>query len=189
DASAVVIGPGLSTSDEAKHTVRYLLGKLDVSICLDADGLNLLADNPSWWDDVHAPLVLTPHPKEMARLTGASVDEVQRDRVAMALQLSVARQCTVVLKGAGTVIADPDGAVSVIDAGNPGMAVGGTGDVLAGIIGSLLAQGLAPGDAARSGALLHACAGDEAARTHGEAGLRPTDLIEAMGPLFVLWNR
>lgn len=189
DAKSVVVGPGLGTHDEARATVKYLLGSLDTPVCLDADGLNLLAANSSWWAELRAPLVLTPHPKEMSRLTGASVDEVQRDRVAMALQLSVARQCTVVLKGASTVIADPEGGVTLIDAGNPGMAVGGTGDVLAGIIGGLLAQGFAPADAARTGALLHAVAGDVAARLHGEAGLRPSDLVEAMGTVFAQWNR
>jgi hydroxyethylthiazole kinase-like uncharacterized protein yjeF len=187
-ADALVLGPGLSTNAAAALTVRRLL-RMPIPMCLDADGLNLLAENPGWWQEVQAPLVLTPHPKEMSRLTGASVDDVQRDRVAMALQLAVARQCTVVLKGAGTVIADSDGSVTVIDAGNPGMSVGGTGDVLAGIVAGYLAQGFSPGEAARLGTLVHSCAGDIAAAHHGEAGLRPTDLIEAMGELFVQWHR
>jgi hydroxyethylthiazole kinase-like uncharacterized protein yjeF len=188
-ASALVVGPGLGQDDKATALVLALLSGTELPMCLDADGLNILAKNPTAWERVRAPLVLTPHPKEMSRLVGASVDEVQRDRVAMALQLSVARQCTVVLKGAGTVIADAEGAVTIVKGGNAGMAVGGTGDVLAGIIGAYLASGMSGAEAAQAGVLLHACAGDAAARAHGEAGMRPTDLVAAMGEVFVAWKR
>lgn len=189
NASSLVVGPGLGTDADATALVNGLLAASPVPICLDADGLNILASSPTVWERIKAPLVLTPHPKEMARLVGVSVDDVQRDRVAMALQLSVARQCTVVLKGAGTVIADSDGAVTIVAAGNPGMAVGGSGDVLAGIIGALLANGMAPSEAAQAGVLLHACAGDTAAERHGQAGLRPSDLIDAMGEVLAQWKR
>lgn len=188
-ASSLVVGPGLGMSEASTTLVHRLLATVTVPICLDADGLNILAVSPKTWEAVKAPLVLTPHPKEMARLVGVTVDDVQRDRVAMAMQLSVARQCTVVLKGAGTVIADSDGGVTIVHAGNPGMAVGGTGDVLAGVIGAFLANGVSPPEAAQAGALVHACAGDVAARHHGEAGMRPTDLIAAMGEVFAQWKR
>ncbi|HSI04289.1 MAG: NAD(P)H-hydrate dehydratase [Myxococcota bacterium] len=188
-ANSLVIGPGLGEGPEATDLVAALLAASTVPVCLDADGLNIVAKSPALWERIQAPLVLTPHPKEMARMVGVTVDDVQRDRVAMALQLSVARQCTVVLKGAGTVIADSDGAVTILSAGNPGMAVGGSGDVLAGVVGALLANGLAPAEAAQAGALLHACAGDVAAERHGQAGLRPSDIVEAMGEVLAQWKR
>jgi len=189
EASALVVGPGLGQDDSSAALVLALLAGSDRPVCLDADGLNILAKNPGAWERIRAPLVLTPHPKEMSRLVGASVDDGSRDRIAMALQLSVARQCTVVLKGAGTVIADADGAVTIVNAGNAGMAVGGTGDVLAGIVGAFLASGMAPPEAAQAAVLVHACAGDVAARHHGQAGLRPTDLVDAMGEVFAAWKR
>ncbi len=188
-ASSLVIGPGLGDGPEATELVAALIAESTVPICLDADGLNILAKTPGLWESAKAPMVLTPHPKEMARLVGVTVDDVQRDRVAMALQLSVARRCSVVLKGAGTVIADGDGGVIILSAGNPGMAVGGSGDVLAGVIGALLANGLAPAEAAQAGALLHACGGDVAAERHGQAGLRPSDIVEAMGEVLAQWKR
>ncbi len=188
-ANSLVVGPGLGEGPDAAALVNTLIAHSKVPICLDADGLNILAKSPTTWERVGAPLVLTPHPKEMARLVGVTLDDVQRDRVAMALQLSVARQCTVVLKGAGTVIADSDGAVTIVSAGNPGMAVGGSGDVLAGIVGALLANGLAPAEAAQAGTLLHASAGDVAAERHGQAGLSPSDIVDAMGEVLSQWKR
>lgn len=188
-ATALVIGPGISTAPERVEELGELLGHCRVPICMDADGLNILAANPELWDRIEAPLVVTPHPKEMARLTSSGVESVQRDRVAAALQLAMTRECVVVLKGAGTVVAEPEGSATVIGAGNPGMATGGTGDVLAGVIGSFLAQGLEVSHAAELGALLHAAAGDEAAKTHGQAGLRATDIIDAMGGVLATWGR
>ncbi len=187
-ATALVMGPGIGQHDRLDE-LTAVLARAEVPICLDADGLNLLAANPSLWKRARAPLVLTPHPMEMARLTGGSVADVERDRFASAVQLAASRHCAVVLKGAGTVVAEPDGSAAIIGAGNPGMATGGTGDVLAGVVGGLLAQGLAPGDAARAGALLHAVAGDAAAAIHGQAGLRASDLVEAMGTVLAAWRR
>ena len=188
-ATAVVCGPGISTSKERAAELALLLEACRVPVILDADALNLIAVDVGLWKHMKSPVVVTPHPKEMARLSGSSVENVQRDRVGAALQLAAGRGIVVVLKGAGTVVADPDGAVAVIGAGNPGMATGGTGDVLAGVIGGLLAQGMEPGQAARAGALLHAVAGDEAVRTHGQAGMCATDLVEAMGHVLADWQR
>jgi NAD(P)H-hydrate epimerase len=188
-ATALVVGPGISMVDARVEEVRELLGRCRVPICMDADGLNILAKHPDLWDRVEAPLVVTPHPKEMSRLTQTPVEDIQRDRIAAAMQLAISRNCVVVLKGAGTVVAEPEGSATVIGAGNPGMATGGTGDVLAGVIGGLLAQGLEASHAAELGALLHAAAGDEAVKTHGQAGLRATDIIDAIGTLFAAWER
>jgi len=187
--SAVVIGPGCTTEPARRDEIAALLDNINVPICLDADGLNLLAGEPELWEQVRAPLVITPHPKEMARLTQKTVEEIQRDRFAAAMSLAVARNCVVVLKGAGTVVADPDGRVAVIGAGSPALATGGTGDVLAGLIGGLLAQGLDTSTAARAGALLHAVAGEVAAERLGEAGVAAGDVAEAIGTVYQRWGR
>ncbi len=188
-ADACVVGPGLGTGDDAVELLSELFRRASVPLCLDADALNSMAARPSLWDDMHTPLVLTPHPKEMARLLGSDVEAVQRDRFAAALQVAMRHECVVVLKGAGTVIASPDGALCVLDVGNPGMASGGTGDVLAGMIGALLAQGLEPERAARLGALLHGCAGDVAAERRSQTAMTATDLLDAVGDVLVDWER
>lgn len=146
---------------------------------IDADGLNLLAQIDEWWSKMPAErLVLTPHPGEMARLLKLSdAAEVNGDRVGAALRAAQEWQQIVVLKGAETVIAAPDGKASIGPAGNPALATAGTGDVLAGVIGGLLAQGLSPFDAARLGVYLHAQAGQLVRREIGEAGALAGDLL------------
>lgn len=188
-ATALVVGPGFATDPERTADFAALMRMATVPVCIDADGLTILSRHTEIWETVLAPLVVTPHPKEMARLMSATVEDVQRDRFAAALQLAMARSCVVILKGAGTLVADPEGRVVLVDAGNPGMASGGTGDVLAGVVGGLLAQGIDVADAARAAALLHARAGDIAAAKHGQAGLRAHDLVECMGDVFVEWGR
>ncbi len=189
EATALVVGPGLSRRPSCRDDLRALLACATVPICLDADGLNLMAEDPSLWQGVKAPLVVTPHPKEMARLTGRTVDEIQGDRVTAALQLANERGMVVVLKGAGTVVAEPAGRATLIAAGNAGLATGGTGDVLAGVIGSLLAQRLEPGRAAVAGALLHACAGDDAAVRCGETSMVASDVVDSLGTVLARWWR
>lgn len=171
-ADAVALGPGLGQDDWAQALWRAALGAA-TAVVLDADGLNLLAANDV---PVHGPRVLTPHPGEAGRLLGLSTRQIQRDRPAAAAALATRYDAVVVLKGAGTVVASPSNLPRIIDAGNPGMAVGGMGDLLTGVIAALLAQGFSPFDAASLGALLHACAGDAAAHA-GERGLLPTDLL------------
>lgn len=187
--SAAVVGPGIGAELDRSARMATLLRRAKVPLCLDADALNLLAKDPKLWNGITAPVVATPHPKEMARLLGGSVEEVQRDRFAAALRLAMGRKCVVVLKGAGTVVADPSGAVHVIESGSPALATGGTGDVLAGVIGGFLAQGRDPVEAATAGALLHGRAGELAARRYGEAGVKAGDVIEALGEVFVEWER
>jgi NAD(P)H-hydrate epimerase len=176
--SAAAIGPGLTTHYETVQAVRDLVQRLTVPLVLDADALNALAGATGLLRRTKAAVVLTPHPGEMARLLGTTAGAVQRDRIGTAQDFARKHGVTVVLKGAGTVVATPRGEAFVNASGNPGMATGGTGDVLTGMIGSLLAQGYGPEDAARLGVHLHGLAGDLAVREKGEAGMIAGDLIE-----------
>ncbi|HET6346996.1 MAG TPA: NAD(P)H-hydrate dehydratase [Myxococcota bacterium] len=188
--TAAVMGPGLGQRPAALALLTALLDAATIPCCLDADALNLLAATPALWSRVRPSTVLTPHPKEMSRLTGHSVEALQRDRMGAAAALASTRRCVVVLKGAGTVVAAPDGTATVLgDAGSPALAHGGTGDVLAGLIGGLLAQGLETATAARLGVLLHAQAGDVAAERHGQAGTSASDVAEAVGAVLARWQR
>ena len=188
-ATAVMVGPGLTTDAGSAMLLEQLLEQCRVPLCLDAGALTLLAAAPALWQKLQVPAVLTPHPQEMARLLGLDVAVVQRDRFAAALQLAIGRRVTVVLKGAGTLVAEPDGCATVVAAGNPGLATGGTGDVLAGVIGALLAQRLEPALAAQVGALLHGAAGDLAASQQGQAGVCASDVAAALGPVLAQWQR
>ncbi|MDQ3289149.1 MAG: NAD(P)H-hydrate dehydratase [Pseudomonadota bacterium] len=172
-ADVIAAGPGLGRSRAARIWLAQVLdaGK---ALVLDADALNLLAETPQF---LHTETVLTPHPGEAARLLGVDTARVQQDRYAAALAICQDHGCVVVLKGAGTMIAAPGRVPRVIAAGNPGMAVGGMGDVLTGVIAALRAQGYGAFDAAALGALLHAAAGDAVAADSGERGLLPTDLM------------
>ncbi len=170
-AGGVALGPGLGQDDWAQRlwTAALACGK---PLVVDADALNLLAQQPR----PLAQAVLTPHPGEAARLLGVDTAAVQRDRFAAAQAMATRFSAVVVLKGAGTVVAAPGRLPRVIAAGNPGMAVGGMGDLLTGVIAALLAQGLPPFDAASAGALLHGLAGD-AAVAEGQRGMLPRDLL------------
>lgn len=172
-ASVVAIGPGLGQGDWGRALFERALACAK-PLVLDADALNLLVRAGG---TPPRDTVLTPHPGEAARLLGISIAEVQANRYAAARLLCETTGCVVVLKGAGTLVAAPGSTPRVIGAGNPGMAVGGMGDVLTGCIAALRAQGLDAFDAATIGALLHAVAGDDAAADGGERGLLPTDLF------------
>ncbi|MCW0438766.1 NAD(P)H-hydrate dehydratase [Xanthomonas sacchari] len=174
-ASVVALGPGLGQDDWAQALWQTVLADSDRALILDADALNLLAQAPRPVPQA----VLTPHPGEAGRLLGISTAEVQRDRFAAAAALAERYQAAVVLKGAGSLVAAPGQVPRVIAAGNPGMAVGGMGDLLTGVIAALRAQGLPAFEAASVGALLHAGAGDRAAAA-GQRGLLPTDLLPAL---------
>lgn len=179
-ADAAVVGPGLGSSEGIVSLVRGIHGLLverrTIPAVIDADGLNALARIPHWWSG-SLPLVVTPHPGEMARLTGRTIPEVQADRVGIAREFAARWEAVVVLKGAGTVVAEPGGRAWINPSGGPNLATGGTGDVLSGIVGSLLAQGRAPADAALAGVYLHGLAGDLLARRHGSAGTLAGDLL------------
>ncbi|MFD2368657.1 NAD(P)H-hydrate dehydratase [Brevibacillus sp. GCM10020057] len=186
---ALVIGPGLGRWPGDSAWLRAIWEKTDgVPLVVDADALNMLAaadeqgnDTFSAWTRRSSPVVLTPHPGEMARLCGLPVSEVQRDRIGLARRYAQQHGVTLVLKGARTIVATPDGTVYVNTTGNPGMATGGAGDVLAGIIGGLLAQGLTAEQAAAAGVYWHGQAGDRAAAGRAtEASLVAGDIIEAL---------
>jgi NAD(P)H-hydrate epimerase len=179
-ASALVYGPGMGLSESTvrlTHHILSMVGRAKLrGAVIDADGLNALAQIDRWWE-VEAPLVLTPHPGEMGRLTGLSVPEVQRDRVRLAQGKAREWGKVVVLKGAGTVVASPSGTVAINLTGGPNLASAGTGDVLSGIIGGLLAQGCPPWEAAVAGVYLHGRAGDELREKYGDAGTLAGDLL------------
>ena len=172
-ADVVAIGPGLGQGDWSRALLEAALaaGK---PLVLDADALNLLAASPR---ALPAGAILTPHPGEAARLLGSDAATVQSDRAAAVHVLAERCNAVVVLKGAGTLVAAPARAMRIVAAGNPGMATGGMGDLLTGVVAALRAQGLDAFDAASCGALLHAHAGDMAARDGGERGLLPSDLL------------
>ena len=198
-ATVLCVGPGLTMEPEATALVHRLLVEIPKPLVLDADGLNALAQSPQKAlerpDNARAPLVLTPHPGEAARLLGTSVADVQSNRISSVRELARRYRAIVVLKGRHTLTADPQGNVILNTSGNPGMASGGMGDTLTGIIGGLLAQSIAPlranedEDTFRTeaipplnvvalGVFLHGLAGDLAAAAQGEAGLVAGDLID-----------
>jgi ADP-dependent NAD(P)H-hydrate dehydratase / NAD(P)H-hydrate epimerase len=176
--AAAAIGPGLSAQAETQELVRNLIRQNEIPTVLDADGLNAFGEKAALLSQARAPLILTPHPGEMARLSGLSTEKIQRDRPEAAGQFSQEHRVHVVLKGARTVVADPSGLLSINPTGNPGMATAGTGDVLTGIIAGLLSQGLSAAGAAKLGVYLHGLAGDLAAAQRGPMGLIAGDLIE-----------
>lgn len=180
--SAMAVGCGLGWSSGTTDLVdRLLLDGEDspiLPIVVDADGLNNLSRCPNWADRLRAPAVLTPHPGEMATLTGQPTAEVQADRIGISSHSAADWRQTVLLKGAHTVIAAPDGRRCVLPFANPALAAGGTGDVLTGIIGGLLAQGMAPYAAARLGGFLHGTAAEQVRAEYGNAGVVASDLLD-----------
>jgi NAD(P)H-hydrate epimerase len=177
---AVALGPGIGLDPETQAAVQALVRNVERPTVVDADALTALAGGSGLCRDAPAPRLLTPHPGEAARLLGCGIGEVQADRIASAPRLAAESGAVVALKGARTVVAGPDGQVTVNPTGNPGMATGGTGDVLTGIAGGLLAQGVAPTVALRAAVYLHGLAGDLAAETRGEAGLVAGDVADAV---------
>ncbi len=179
-ADVLAVGPGLSQEPPARAFAHRLLSAVNLPIVLDADGLNAFSgkDRAKLWKH-QAPLVLTPHPGEMARLIGESIGTIQRNRKKIASQVAKEMKAVVVLKGHQTVIASPT-SVAVNNTGNPGMASGGVGDVLTGIIAALIGQGLDPFAAAKTGVTVHGLAGDLAAHRVGQVGLIASDLLDSL---------
>lgn len=180
--NCLAVGPGLGTSPEAESVLAQALAA-KLPLVLDADALNLVAMHRPLRSALavrRAPSVLTPHPAEAARLLGRATDEVQRDRVAAALELATAHRAQVVLKGAGSVCASPDGSWAINTSGNPGMASAGMGDVLTGFVAALIAQGVSAPDALTGAVYLHGAAAAAAvAQGVGPVGLVATDVIDA----------
>jgi len=175
---ALAIGPGLGLGEETIGLVRLLVQNSALPTVVDADALTALCGHTHLLDQrADRQIVLTPHPGEMARLTGLSVAEVQADRFTVAREFAIRHKVVLVLKGARTVVASPDGQVHVNSTGHAGLASGGMGDVLTGLIGGLLAQGLNALDAATLGVYLHGLAADRLLSTFGDAGLLATDVM------------
>ncbi|MBP7055464.1 MAG: NAD(P)H-hydrate dehydratase [Candidatus Omnitrophica bacterium] len=172
-----VIGPGISQNTETQGLVRNLVTKLTKPIVLDADGINAMAGNVELLNKAKAPIILTPHPGEMARLVGKEVPDIQLDRKGLALAFANEYNTFLVLKGHDTVVASPSGDLYINRTGNPGMATGGTGDVLAGMIASFAGQGLGAFEAACMAVYFHGLAGDMAAGEKGVLSLLATDLL------------
>jgi NAD(P)H-hydrate epimerase len=176
--AAVAIGPGAGLEAETQGLLRDLVVAVERPMVVDADALTALAGQPGRLREARGPRILTPHPGEAARLLGGSVADVQADRIESARRLADAAGAWVALKGAGTVVASPGGEAVLNPTGNPGLATGGTGDVLTGIVGGLLAQGLDPEAAVRAAVYLHGLAGDLAAGERGQAGLLAGDVAD-----------
>lgn len=180
-ATVIAIGPGLSRHPATQRCVRRLLPKVRLPSVVDADALNALVGHLDVVRHAKAPVILTPHPGEMARLLGCPVEAVQANRLRVARHAAARWRAIVVLKGHRTVVADPSGRTYVNATGNPGMATGGMGDVLAGAIAGLMGQGWAPFEAAATGVHLLGRAGDLAAKAVGPVGLLASD-VAAMLP-------
>lgn len=180
NCNSVLIGCGIGSSENMKKTVFSMLSAVQVPIVIDADGINAVASDISIIKKIKAPMILTPHPGEMARLCNVSVKEIERDRIGVAKKFALENNCILVLKGANTIIASPDGQVFFNTSGNAGMATGGSGDVLAGIIAGLLAQGENPLKAACDAVWLHGNAADRAAKKRGERSMLPSDIIDEL---------
>lgn len=177
--NAVAIGPGLGTDAATAEAIRKFVSSTDKICVVDADALTALGGHTEILAGCKASLILTPHPGEMSALTGLSIEEVEKNRIELAGTCAEKWQCVLVLKGAPTVTALPDGKVFINNTGNAAMATGGSGDVLAGIIAALAAQGLAAEDAAVAAVYLHGLAGDMAAQDI-EAGMKAGDIIDAL---------
>jgi NAD(P)H-hydrate epimerase len=180
--NCLALGPGLGIDPETCELVRKIVLSSRVPLVIDADGLNCLAGDVGILKRCKVPVVLTPHPGEMSRLTGKTTAEIQADRVAHARKLAMSCRVHLVLKGAGSVIAHPDGRVYINTSGNAGMAAGGMGDILTGIVAGLMTQGYSPADAACLGAYLHGTAADTLAASYGPIGFLASDVMHAIPP-------
>ncbi len=186
--SAVGLGPGLGVGEGSRSTVDVFVSESPLPLVVDADALNVLAGQWQLLRDRNAPSVLTPHPGEAARWFDISAAEIQQDRMAWATKMAARSQSVVVLKGFRTLIAEPDGGLWINPTGNSGMATGGSGDVLTGLLTALLGRGYDPLAAALLGVFVHGAAGDVAARRHSRAGLAAGDLISALSEVWRAWE-
>ena len=181
DKDAVALGPGIGRQPQTIRLVHRLVETITLPLVIDADGLNAVAEEIDLLQRKASPrLVLTPHPGEMARLLGRALPEAPDARIEVARQFAASHGVYLILKGARTIIAAPDGRLAINGSGNPGMASGGTGDVLTGVLTALLGQGLSPWQACQLGVFVHGLAGDLVAADKGEIGMQAGDLVEAL---------
>lgn len=188
-ASALAIGPGLGQFDETVYVLQEVIKSTKVPVVIDADGINLLAKNLSILEKKKAPIILTPHPGEFMRLTKEPRERVLNERLEVSIEWAKKLDTIIVLKGAGTITATPDGKAYINATGNPGMATGGSGDVLTGIIGGLLAMGIDPVKSAYGGVFIHGLSGDLAREVKGSYGLIASDMIKQIPYILSSWER
>ncbi|MFH1995879.1 MAG: NAD(P)H-hydrate dehydratase [Candidatus Omnitrophota bacterium] len=177
-------GPGMSTNKETQQLVKNLILKTKKPFVVDADGITALSTYPDTLKKAEAPIVITPHPGEMSRLSRKSIGEIEDNREAAARDFAKENRCTVVLKGSGTIVASHTGEMYVNDTGNPGMATGGTGDILTGMIAGLMCQGLDAHSASVLGVYAHGLAGDIAVKEKGALSLLATDILNYIPAAF-----
>lgn len=183
--TAILFGCGVGVNDDTTAVLEAILQNAKVPVIIDADGINILAKNPEMLKSATAPVILTPHPKEMSRLTGIPVSLIQSDRMKTARTFAAESQAYIVLKGTNTVVASPDSEKIYINtSGNTGLAKGGSGDVLAGIIAALAAQGFGPSEAATVGVYIHGHCADTAADRLSQTGMLPSDVIDELATVF-----
>lgn len=181
--NAIGIGPGLGKDEEAQRRVRRVIQDAKVPLVMDADALNIMAENKTWLAFLPAKTILTPHPKEFERLFGKTSNSFER--LELLRSMAVKHNIIIVLKGAYTATAMPNGAVFFNSTGNPGMATAGSGDVLTGMILSLLAQRYSPEEAAVLGVYLHGLAGDIAAAAMGQEAMMASDITDHIGKAYI----
>ncbi len=186
--SAIAVGPGIGTDAKSQELVRSILATCGLPAVVDADAFSAFAGHPEFLEDSSAPVVITPHPGEMARLLGITSAEVEADRMTVASETAVDRGVTVVLKGARTIIAAPDGRVAINLSGTPALAKAGSGDVLTGIVGAFLAMGIDPWDAALISVHLHGRCGEVLAERSGVHGLLASELVETLPEVMESWS-
>ena len=184
-SDAVVLGCGMGNNEETRCIVEAVLSKVKIPVVLDADAINAIADTPEILCKRECPIILTPHPGEMGRLIGKSAKDVQNTRLSTVKEFVSKYGVNIILKGANTICASTDGSIYFNLNGNPGMAKGGSGDVLAGILGSFLAQGMNPADAMTCAVYIHGAAGDKAAQKFSQHSMTPSDIILELADVFL----
>lgn len=184
-SSAAAIGCGMGKSDFTCNILKAVIENSKIPIIIDADGINCLSDNIEWLQSAKCPIILTPHMGEMSRLTGMSIEEIRISRMKTALDFSEKYNVHLVLKGHETIICSPDGAAAINTTGNAGMAVGGCGDLLTGMILSFLAQKMPVADSVIAGVHLHGMAGNIAVKKTSEHCLTPNDMIDVLPEIFL----
>ena len=187
--TALALGPGLSTNAETTGLVRNIVKGCRLPIVIDADGLNALSEDLSSLGSCKEGTILTPHPGEMGRLTGLESSDIQHDRVGTCVQFVAKYGCYLILKGARTLIAEPDGKICVNPTGNPALSSGGAGDVLTGLIGGFLARGWPMAEAAIAAVYLHGLAADYLAEEMGQVGVLASELLDVLPDLMVSLSR
>lgn len=187
-STAVLLGCGLGCNSDTMKIVDGVLRNTDKTVILDADGINAVSMNINLLKETKASVIITPHPGEMARLTGMSIEEIQKDRIKAAKDFAVEYGCMVVLKGSNTVVAGPSGSVYINQTGNAGMATGGSGDVLAGIIASFVCQGMGIHASTIAGVFIHGYCGDTVKDKYSMHGVTPTRMIDELAGILSIFE-